>query len=368
MLGTALTVNGKQKTFAIYPVVFLLLPLSAGCGGSNSGLSDSGTSGASAGGAASSGGASAGSSGAPSGGGASGTSSTTAGASGTSSAGASSGGSTGTAGTAATAGSSGSTAGSSGSTGTAGTTGTPSTEKFSFFVTSLAAMQALSGSAKGFGGDLRYGETGTGAGLRGADKICKAVAERSMAGNNKTWHAFLSVTDGGDGKAVNAIDRVGAGPWYDRTGRLVANTVADLANTRPKNAATAISNDLPNEDGVPNHTPDPTQAAVDNHDTMTGSDATGKLYSTDLKATCMDWTTAEATTWGAPRCGHSWPRTGMGGMGGGNMNSWISALDESGCGAGVHITTFDDGPPSATGTTVGDGGGYGGFYCFALTP
>ena len=34
----------------------------------------------------------------------------------------------------------------------------------------------------------------------------------------------------------------------------------------------------------------------------------------------------------------------------------------------VHITTFDDGPPSATGTTVGDGGGYGGFYCFALTP
>src|SRR5690242_11683854 len=50
-------------------------------------------------------------------------------------------------------------------------------DKFSFFVTSLAAMQALSGSQAGFGGDLRYGETGPGAGLRGADKICAAIAE-----------------------------------------------------------------------------------------------------------------------------------------------------------------------------------------------
>ena len=31
-------------------------------------------------------------------------------------------------------------------------------ENFSFFLTSLAAMQRLSGSANGFGGDLRYGE------------------------------------------------------------------------------------------------------------------------------------------------------------------------------------------------------------------
>jgi hypothetical protein len=237
----------------------------------------------------------------------------------------------------------------------------------------MAALQAVSGNQNGFGGDLRFGETGAGAGLRGADKICSAIAERSMKGNAKMWRAFLSVTDGGDGKPVNAIDHVGTGPWYDRLGRLVANTTADLANTRPLGADTTIVKDLPNEDGLPNHQPDPTQPVVDNHDTLTGSDAAGKLYNTDLKFTCNDWTTNEATTWGSPRVGHSWPRTG--GPGGGGMSggmssgdSWISALDESGCGAGYHITTADDGPPSQSGTTVGDGGGYGGFYCFALTP
>jgi len=237
----------------------------------------------------------------------------------------------------------------------------------------MAALQAVSGNPDGFGGDLRFGETGAGAGLRGADKICSAIAETSLKGNGKTWRAFLSVIDGGDGKPVNAIDRVGSGPWYDRLGRLVANTKTDLANTRPVGADTAIIKDLPNEEGLPNHQPDPTQPAVDNHDTLTGSDATGKLYNTDPKFTCSDWTTNEKTTWGSPRVGHSWPRSGFpggGGMSGGmsSGDSWISALDESGCGAGYHITTADDGPPSQNGTTVGDGGGYGGFYCFALTP
>jgi hypothetical protein len=36
-------------------------------------------------------------------------------------------------------------------------------------------MQALSGNEAGFGVDLRYGETGPGAGLRGADKICTEI-------------------------------------------------------------------------------------------------------------------------------------------------------------------------------------------------
>ena len=284
--------------------------------------------------------------------------------------GASSGGSPGSAGTPSNL----AGAGGSGGLGAAGAggTGTPSGVKFSFFVTSMSALQAVSGNPNGFGGDLRFGETGAGSGLRGADKICTTIAERGLTGNGKVWRAFLSVTDGGDGKPVNAIDRVGKGPWYDRLGRLVANTVADLANTRPVGADAAIIKDLPNEDGLPNHQPDPTQPAVDNHDTLTGSDATGKLYKVDLKFTCNDWTTNEATTWGSPRVGHSWPRSfpGGGSMGGGmtSGDSWISALDESGCGAGYHITTADDGPPSQSGTTVGDGGGYGGLYCFALTP
>ncbi|MBN1757324.1 MAG: carboxypeptidase regulatory-like domain-containing protein, partial [Chitinispirillaceae bacterium] len=49
-------------------------------------------------------------------------------------------------------------------------------DKFSFFVTSLAALQDLSGSENGFGGDLRFGHTGPGAGLKGADSICECIA------------------------------------------------------------------------------------------------------------------------------------------------------------------------------------------------
>jgi len=49
---------------------------------------------------------------------------------------------------------------------------------------------------------------------------------------------------------VNAIDRIGSGPWHDRLGRLFANNNAELLNTRPINANTTIINDIPNEDGV----------------------------------------------------------------------------------------------------------------------
>jgi len=326
------------RTIAVLPLGVLIFLGNDGCGGSETPFSSgSAGSGAALAGAS----ATAGSSAAGSNGSAAGTSS--------SSAGSASGGATGSAGA-----------------------GSASTEKFSFFVASMAGLQAVSGNPNGFGGDLRFGETGAGAGLRGADKICAALAERSMPGNGKTWRAFLSAIDGGNGSAVHAIDRVGAGPWYDRLGRIVAMTAADLGTTRPTGADAIILNDLPNEDGVPNHQPDPTQPAVDNHDTLTGSDEAGKLYNTDPKFTCNDWTTNEATTWGSPHVGHSWPRSGgKGGPPGGNGtsgDSWLSALDESGCGAGYHITTNDDGPPSQSGTTVGDGGGYGGFYCLALTP
>ena len=342
--------------------------------------------------------------------------------------------------------------------------------RFSFFVTSLQALQTVSGRQTGFGGDLRYGETGPGAGLRGADKICAAIAERSMPGaGRKPWRAFLSVTDGGDGRPVNAIDRVGNGPWYDRLGRLFANTRAELPNVRPPNAHPAIINDFPNEDGVPNHAPDPTMGQVDNHDMLTGSNERGELYGP--MSTCLDWTSArgDVATEGRPRVGHSWPRSGtpvgpmggdgglvppfmgdggfrppmdgsmfppmgdggmfvpmdggmfpppgdgggppdpfapcagrmpgagcsvnLGGMramgacqptpdgrlacmipmgmipGGGSMTSgdhWISALDEAGCAPGVSL--IEMGGPIASMPTVGSGGGYGGFYCFSLTP
>jgi hypothetical protein len=291
-------------------------------------------------------------------------------------------------------------------------------DPFSFFVTSYPALQRLSGSANGFGGDLRYGEPD---GLAGADKICTEIGESSMPGSGrKRWRAFLSATRGAQGEPVDAIDRIGQGPWYDRVGRLVAQNVADLMNERPLGADPAIINDLPNEDGVPNQAPNGT--AVDNHDTLTGSDAQGRIYKVDdWGPTCHDWTSSVGTD-GRPRVGHSWPRGvgsgglpdlgaflgdgglpdlsalcgdggvfgafcvdgGLPGLGaffgdgglpafGGGMGTasfsgahWISALDEAGCAPGASLVEM--GPPNPSNPTVGSGGGYGGFYCFALEP
>jgi len=291
---------------------------------------------------------------------------------------------------------------------------------FSFFVTSLESMRELSGSEDGFGGDLRFGETGPGAGLRGADRICSTIAERSMPGSSvKQWRAFLSVTADEDGSRVNAIDRVGEGPWYDRVGRLVAPTRGDLAEERPQNGDPAIRNDLPNEFGVPNKQPDPAGPLLDNHHVLTGSDKQGLLYASS--ATCLDWTSATATAeGGTPRIGMSWPldinhmgRGGAGertpctrdgdctapetccdlnaqglgrtcadtatcellgapdaalpgGGGGGDRYSWISAWSAPDCAPGVALD-FETGPEDGS-VGVGTAGGYGGIYCFALTP
>jgi hypothetical protein len=252
---------------------------------------------------------------------------------------------------------------------------TPTTEKFSFFVTSQVRLfdlaQKFNGSTKGFGGDLRYGETGTDAGLRGADKICTVIAEASMPGNCKTWHAFLSTT------TQNAIDRIGAGPWYDRIGRVFGNDISELLNTRPSGINSTIANDLPNEDGVLNH--DAKQAGTttnqDNHDMLTGSDTSGRLYN-GTASNCNDWTSLDTSI--RPRVGHTWPTPSFGGggfpgggdMGGitgvGDLAHWISALDENGCAPGYNLA--DSSMPGGSDGTVGGGGGYGGFYCFALSP
>jgi hypothetical protein len=222
---------------------------------------------------------------------------------------------------------------------------------FSFFATSAAALRKLSGNQDGFGGDLRFGKT---TGLEGADEICRSIAETSMPGNGKTWRAFLSVTKGPDGTPVNAIDRVGDGPWYDRRGRLLTMNKAGLLKTRPEGADPIIANDLPNEDGVPNHNPDGT-GEIDNHNFLTGSTTAGVLNGMNLADTCQDWTSAEAKG-GKPRCGVTWPRV--------QFLNWIYALNEGGCAPGATPPGAEQGKAG----TVGALGGYGGFYCFALTP
>lgn len=239
-------------------------------------------------------------------------------------------------------------------------------KKFSFFLVSQAALQADSGKTDGYGGKL--------GGLAGADAICQRVAEKSSpCQSSKTWHAFLSTS------TQNAKDRIGSGPWYDRLGRVLAQDLTGLLEDRPKGADTKIANDFPNEDGVPNHSPDGSQ--VDNHEILTGTGTDGKVYTqaaggggggfgmggatscgpsgqetwSTAGATCWDWTTNESK--GCPRVGHSWPAS--------SGTNWMSVWNESGCAPGG--TLSDMGMPTGDTRTVGSYGGYGGFYCFAVT-
>jgi hypothetical protein len=217
---------------------------------------------------------------------------------------------------------------------------------------------ALAPDENGFGGDLRFGEA---TGLAGADKICTTLAESSMPGSGaKQWRAFLSATAGGENDApINAIDRIGAGPWYDRNGRVVAMNVQGLLGVRPDSDA-QIANDLTNEIGEPNHSPGGMQ--VDNHDTLTGSDENGILASTNSDDTCGDWTRNDMPL-GRPMLGHSWPRNAD------NLDMgahWMSEHNAQGCLPKVNTAQDGAGPQGCNG--VGCGGGYGGFYCFALNP
>jgi hypothetical protein len=242
----------------------------------------------------------------------------------------------------------------------------PEEETFSFFLISYEAMQRESGSPDGFGGDF--------GGITGADALCQRVAEfSSPCASNQTWRAFLSTT------TEDAIDRIGTGPWLDRVGRLWANNIDELLNDRPPNADPEIINDIPNEYGVPNEDPDLT-GPVDNHQTLTGSGPDGRIWTQDAeaggggggfgggggsesctdgwtpeKATCWDWTSKEPE--GCPRVGHSWPSE-LSGV------NWISVWNEGGCAPGINLVQTGglNGDP-----TVGSAGGYGGYYCFAMT-
>lgn len=238
--------------------------------------------------------------------------------------------------------------GGAGASGSAGATVAP-TSKFSFFVTSIEAIRELSQNGDGFGGDLRYGQP---SGLEGADKLCTEIAERSLPGAGaKGWRAFLSAAKGGSGGGpVHAKDRIGTGPWYDRTERLVAMNLTALLQTRPMGADPAIANNLPNERGEPNQS----SSNVDNHDMLTGSNAKGEY---DQTATCEDWTsTTLPEGQQGPRVGHAWP--------GGSGVAWMSAHLALGCAPSVSLR---QGAGAAV-MGVGSLGGYGGFYCFALMP
>src|SRR5918997_236000 len=70
-------------------------------------------------------------------------------------------------------------------------------------------------------------------GLQGADAHCQKLAAASgQAGaGDRVWRAYLS-TQGAN--AVNARDRIGAGPWKNAKGETVATSVDDLHSPNNK--------------------------------------------------------------------------------------------------------------------------------------
>src|SRR5215470_6108873 len=92
-----------------------------------------------------------------------------------------------------------------------------------FFVTSVGPGQ---------GADL--------GGLDGADKYCQKLAEAAGAGNH-TWRAYLSTQEANGKPAVNARDRIGAGPWRNAKGMMIANNVDELHSANNIGKQTALT-------------------------------------------------------------------------------------------------------------------------------
>lgn len=234
-----------------------------------------------------------------------------------------------------------------------------SDNNFGFFVTSMSAIWTISGDDIN---DLNGGLGGNFGGLSGADGICQEIA--TAAGSTRTWHAFLSATDDGTGNVANAIQRIGAGPWNDANGRLIANNIAGLlSGDRPDGDAQA-TDDMADECGVP------ATSYGNVHDVPTASDNNGMLYSTNPVSTCNDWTSSDGSVGEDPggdgrptselpnsvMCGHSYPRSRNSGL------EWISDHSLRGCGKGANLV--QDG--AGSGNCIGCGGGYGALYCFAI--
>ncbi len=199
----------------------------------------------------------------------------------------------------------------------------PPKQPMSFFVTSVGS---------GNGGNL--------VGLSGADKHCQALATAVGAGD-RTWHAYLSLSPTSGQPAVNARDRIGAGPWYNAKGGRVAQNLGDLHGdtldqARMGNTLTRATALTEKGEPVKGFGENPNQ-----HDILTGSKPDGTAYTDGADHTCKNWTSSGE---GSAQVGHH-DRTGGPGV------SWNAVHPSRGCSQENLVST----------------GGNGYFYCFATS-
>ena len=203
-----------------------------------------------------------------------------------------------------------------------------------FLLTSCATPVAAPENRLGF--FITSAGSGDGAnlgGLAGADRICQARAQAVGAGSRR-WRAYLSACARPGAPAVNARDRIGAGPWYNAKGVPVAMSVADLHsadNHINKGDALTEAGAVVNGRGDTPNT----------HDILTGSQADGTAFAGEADRTCGNWTSNGE---GSAQVGHH-DRQG----GGADPTSWNSAHPSRGCSQ----------------ANLQASGGNGLFYCFA---
>jgi hypothetical protein len=146
------------------------------------------------------------------------------------------------------------------------------------------AAQAQDASMGFFITSQNPGEGANFGGIAGADAHCTALAEAAGT-TGRTWAAYLSTSE------ADARDRIGAGPWTNAAGVVIAESVDALhgeGNNITKETALDETGAVVNGRGdTPNR-----------HDILTGSLPDG----TRSDMTCGDWTLAGAD--GAAIVGH----------------------------------------------------------------
>lgn len=168
-------------------------------------------------------------------------------------------------------------------------------------------------------------------GLEGADAHCTALAE-AVGTTGRTWKAYLSTQEEGK-RGVSARKRIGAGPWYNALGELIAANEDELHLNPNITGRTAITEYGTRVNGVGD--------SPNKHDILTGSMADGMAYFPweEGDKTCSNWTSSGE---GSAQVGHHDRH------GGGNL-SWNSAHGSRGCSI----------------EALQGSGGAGLFYCFA---
>lgn len=215
------------------------------------------------------------------------------------------------------------------------------------FGAALALPAALCGGAQaqqaGGANAMTFFVTSTGlgkgadlGGLAGADQHCQRLAEAAGAGN-RTWKAYLSTQAMPGQSAVNARERIGAGPWQNAKGQVIARNVEELhgVNNLTKQTALTEKGEVVNGRGDTPNT----------HDILTGTQPDGTAFAVAEDRTCGNWT--RSGTEGAAMLGHS-DRMGL--SDDPPAKSWnASHLSRGGCSQDALKST----------------GGAGLLYCFA---